>query len=96
MFNDAITHVVKTRRIFDAPEKSDMMLNRVKDEYRYRTWAQGGHEERGGCVVKEGKQNGEVGGGRSEGEEKRFLGRGQCKRGGGSRSSCGRSKGSSC
>ena len=60
------------------------------------TWAQGGHEERGGCVVKEGKQNGEVGGGRSEGEEKRLLGSGQCKRGGGSRSSCGRSKGSSC
>ena len=60
------------------------------------TWAQGGHEERGGCVVEESKQNGEVGGGRSEGEEKRLLGRGQCKRGGGSRSSCGRSKGSSC
>ena len=37
LFNDAITHVVKTRRIFDAPEKSDMMLNRIKDEYRYRT-----------------------------------------------------------
>ena len=33
-----------------------------------KTWAQGGHEERGGCVVKEGKQNGEVEGGRSEGE----------------------------
>ena len=37
MFNDAITHVVKTRRVFDAPEKSDMMLNRINDEYRYRT-----------------------------------------------------------
>ena len=37
LFNDAITHVVKTRRIFDAPEKSDMMLNRIKDEYTYRT-----------------------------------------------------------
>ena len=37
LFNDAITHVVKTRRIFDAPEKSDMMLNRIKDEYEYRT-----------------------------------------------------------
>ena len=66
------------------------------DTFAPKTWAQGGHEERGGCVVKEGKQNGEVGGGRSEGEEKRFVGRGQCKRGGGSRSSCGRSKGSSC
>ena len=28
---------VETGRIFDAPEKSDMMLNRIKDEYRYRT-----------------------------------------------------------
>ena len=37
LFNDAITHVVKTRRVFDAPEKSDMMLNRIKDEYKYRT-----------------------------------------------------------
>ena len=37
MFDDAIIDVVKTRRVFDAPEKSDMMLNRIKDEYKYRT-----------------------------------------------------------
>ena len=28
---------MKTRIVFDAPEKSDMMLNRIKDEYRFRS-----------------------------------------------------------